>query len=126
MSKLTLVFCILLMACTTSGKMAPLAVPDRNAIPDSSRYEEDGKLIAGPPLPGLHFAPSEGTCAPAARPLAFTACCGENACNGHCVYAEDSGASVCSCFGEVGGCKEGMICSKIAHRCVKNNEVKPR
>jgi len=106
-------------------RVAPLPVPDKAAIPDSRPYVENRGFVAGPPLPGLHFAPSEETCAPPARPLSFTACCGGNACNGHCVYA-DNGRSVCSCFGEVGGCKEGMTCSKLAHRCVTRDEIKPR
>ena len=116
---------LVLLGCThNTGKVAPLKVPDQGAIPDSRGYVEDGRLVAGPALPGLHFAPSVGTCAPAARPLAFTACCGGNACNGHCVYV-DGGGSACSCFGQVGGCEAGMTCSKLAHRCVKNDEVKP-
>jgi len=124
----TLIFMlmVLLTACTSRGEVAPLPTPDQVAMPAPTRYVVDGNLVAGPPLSGLHFAPSEGSCAPPARPVSFTACCGGNACNGHCVYAE-KGASVCSCFGEVGGCKEGMTCSKIAHRCVKADELlKPR
>jgi len=85
---------------------------------------EEGRLVAGPPLPGLHFAPSEGTCAPKPQPVAFTACCSDKACNGHCVYAEDDRTSVCSCFGEKGGCKEGWVCSMLAHRCVKTEQRK--
>lgn len=125
MRELALALFVLLTACKQVGEVKPLAVPDEAAMPPSTQYVTDGNLVAGPPLPGLHFAPSEGTCARPARPLAFSSCCGGSACNGHCVYAEDR-SSTCSCFGEAGGCRDGMVCSKLAHRCVKTDEVKPR
>ena len=125
MRRLIFLLFVLSTGCMSRGEVAPLLTPDRAAMPDSSAYVANGAILPGPPLPGLHFAPSEGVCAPPAGPLTFAACCGGNACNGHCIHAE-GGKSACSCFGEAGGCKAGMTCSKLAHKCVKTDEVKPR
>lgn len=110
-----------MLACAGPREQRPLQVPPQAAGPDTAGYVVDGGFVAGPPLPGLHFAPSQGACAPAAHPLCVTACCGGNPCNGHCVFA-DSGRTACSCYGKAGGCGEGMICSKLAHSCVRAEE----
>ena len=116
---------LLLSACSMQGQVAPLATPDARAIPDSRGAVVDGKLVAAPPLPGLRFAPSEGVCAPPRQPVSVTACCGGNACNGHCV-AGAAGLTECSCFGRAGGCPTDMTCSKVSLKCVKVDDVKPR
>ena len=113
-----ILFSLLMTSCMDTGKVEPLAEPDKTAMPDTSGYVEDGVFVGGPALPGLHFAPSEGSCAAPRQTLQVTACCSNQSCNGHCVYT-DSGATACSCYGEVGGCKEGTVCSIREHKCVK-------
>jgi hypothetical protein len=118
------IFCVLMFRCAETRKVEPLPVPDRAQVPDTTRTVQNGDFVAGPPLPGLNFAPSEGNCAPERKPVTFTACCGGLPCNGHCVYAEDGKTTTCSCFGVAGGCEQGFVCSKVAHKCVKEDEPK--
>jgi hypothetical protein len=114
-----------LACCQSARRMEPLAKPDPAAIPSSGPYVADGVFVAGPPLPGLRFAPSEGTCAPKAVAGTATACCGGNACNGHCVFT-DNGRVGCSCYGQAGGCPADKVCSKFSHRCVDAEDRKAR
>lgn len=111
---------LVLNACAETGRIEPLAKPDVGAIPDPGPYVREGQVAAGPPLPNLRFAPSVGTCAPQAVRGAVTACCSEQACNGHCV-ADERGTSQCSCYGKAGGCGKDEICSKLSHKCTKAN-----
>ncbi|HEV7239194.1 MAG TPA: hypothetical protein VGQ36_08135 [Thermoanaerobaculia bacterium] len=117
------ILCVLMFGCAETRRMEPLPVPDREKIPDNTGYVQNDEFVAGPPLKGLAFAPSEGNCAPERKPVTFTACCGGSPCNGHCVYADD-GKTTCSCFGLAGGCSQGFVCSKVAQKCVKEDEPK--
>lgn len=117
---------VVLFGCAEHRKkMEPLPVADQARIPDNRGYvDAQGNLVAGPPLPGLRFAKSEGTCAPPESRSAFTACCGQQPCNGHCV-TNDDGTTGCSCFGVAGGCPPGYACSKEHLTCVKVDKVQP-
>src|SRR4030095_17228264 len=86
----------MLASCQSARRMEPLAKPDATAVPPSGPYVVDGHFVDGPPLPGLAFAPSEGTSAPKAVSGTVTACCAGNACNGHCVFT-DAGQVGCPC-----------------------------
>jgi hypothetical protein len=114
----------LLASCVAADRMEPLPTPDRSAIPPSGPTVVEGRFVAGPPLPGLRFAPSEGTCAPKAIAGMATACCAGNPCNGHCVLGDD-GRVGCSCYGQAGGCPAGQSCSKLSNRCVLGEDRKP-
>jgi hypothetical protein len=113
---------VLLGACATGTPIGPLATPDRALIPPSGPYVVEGDLVAGPPLPGLRFAPSVGTCAPPPIAGMATACCDNAACNGHCVLRDD-GRVGCSCYGQAGGCPRGTVCSKLRVACVPLDEA---
>jgi hypothetical protein len=117
---------LLLNGCAeTKGKVEPLPVPDRAKIPDNTGYvDAEGNLVAGPPLPGLRFAESDGTCGGPPSREAFLSCCGGKPCNGHCV-TNDDGTKGCSCFGVAGGCPAGYVCSKEELKCVKAETRKP-
>lgn len=123
MRTLVAIVCVVMLGCAESRKVEPLSVPERAKVPDNTGYVQNGEIVLGPPLKGLEFAPSEGNCAPEPKPVTFTACCGGKPCNGHCVYAEDR-TTTCSCFGQAGGCPAGFVCSKVAMKCVKEDEPK--
>ena len=109
---------VVLGACAGRDAIGPLATPDRAAIPPTGPYVREGQFVAGPPLPGLRFAPSVGTCAPPPIAGIATACCDSKACNGHCVVGDD-GRVGCSCYGRAGGCSGGTVCSKLSVSCVR-------
>jgi len=113
---------VALGACATGDHIGPLATPDRALIPPTGPYVVDGQFVAGPPLPGLRFAPSVGVCAPPPIAGTATACCDNNACNGHCVLGDD-GRVGCSCYGQAGGCPRGTVCSKLRAACVRLDDL---
>lgn len=120
------VFCsLLLYACAeTKSKVEPLPVPDQAQIPDNTGYvDAAGKLIIGPTPAAYRFADSDGTCAERESRTAFTSCCGNKPCNGHCI-TNDDGTKGCGCFGVAGGCPPGYACSKEHLKCVKIEEAR--
>jgi hypothetical protein len=93
---------------------------ERPNVDDNASGDAQKQPIRPMESPSFTVVASVGTCAPPADGVRNVgACCNDKPCHGQCVVESGSKDTTCSCFGERGGCAEGLVCCKRTRSCTK-------
>jgi hypothetical protein len=118
----TLVWAVLVTACSAPGRVAKLdAEPALDAPQIAERQAQLTRAEPMRPAPGERYdiVVIGGSCAP--KPLAkfaVTACVNERPCNGLGLRGAD-GAVACACYEVRGGCEADTFCHLRSRSCTK-------